>query len=89
MPMHRHYKEADTFVKRYQVFRDSTLADVHEDIRDDVERDLWDIITHFGFETRMLNALPEHHDQIDEVMDMGGTKWRNYKRSICEQYPRS
>lgn len=83
MPMHRHYKEADSFVvNRYQPFRDKKLADIPEHLKDDVQRDLWDVIKNFGFETRWLNALPEDPLEIDELMDWGGTQWRNYKRSI-------
>lgn len=68
MPMHKHYKEANAFVERYQTFRDTKLAEIPENLRDDVERDLWDVITNWGFETRMLNALPENHTDIDEIM---------------------
>lgn len=82
MPMRRHYREADKLVKRYQRFRDSKLAEIPEELRDGVEKDLWDLMTSWPFETRMMNALPEKHNEIDDIMDLGGTQWRNYRRSI-------
>lgn len=83
MPLHRHYTEANELLEIYIPLRDKAFEGVQsEALRDEMEKDLWDVITNWGFETRTLNALPQNYSEIDEVMEMGGTEWRNYKRSI-------
>ena len=83
MPLRKHYKEANELVKRYQKLRDRVFKNVKsEELKDEMQKDLWNVLLNWGFETRMMNALPEKYDEIDEIMEMGGTEWRNYRRSI-------
>ena len=82
MPMHKDYKDANAFVKRYLSLRDEAFTNVPKYLRNEVEADLWSVITNWGFETRMLNALPRNHSDLEQIMAWGGTEWRHYKRSI-------
>ena len=83
MPLHLHYTEANEFLEKYIPLRDKVFEHVSsETLKDEMQKDLWDVITNFGFETRGMNALPQNYSEIDEIMEMGGTEWRNYKRSI-------
>jgi SET domain len=82
MPMHADYKEANTFVKTYLSFRDKAFKTIPKYLINELEADLWSVITNWGFETRMLNALPRNHSDLEQIMAWGGTQWRHYKRSI-------
>jgi len=83
MPLHKDYKEANEFIQRFWELLPKALRGItSKERRKEITEDLWRVITNWGFETRMLNVLPKNYSEVDEIMEMGGMEWRNYKRSI-------
>jgi len=67
LPLTGDFPKADKLLRKYQRLRDATLAEASLQL----QTDLWKIITNFGMESRVINALPSSQELVDELAEIG------------------